>query len=181
MQNESSRGRFGSTRDSAYASICHCTLYHCKMSAGHSYSLHGPIAMLRLFWYIFAHEFLFNPQFNLEPDYIIRKEIRQRIQRRNLCREILSTFHTRVDNRSIRHFCIVFTPKLLLPLRRSPPKSNTPIPSPTPLTTPNGIRMQSPVLSQLTSADRQMGQAKVISHKRFALWSDVLIMIGLRP
>jgi len=38
-------------------------------------------------------------------------------------------FHTRVDNRSIRHFCIVFTPKLLLPLRRSPQKSNTPIPS----------------------------------------------------
>jgi len=36
-----------------------------------------------------------------------------------------------------------FTPpkKLPLPLRRSPPKSNTPIPSPTPLTTPNGIRI----------------------------------------
>jgi len=30
-----------------------------------------------------------------------------------------------------------FSPKLPLPLRRSPPKSNTPIPSPTPLTTPN--------------------------------------------
>jgi len=40
--------------------------------------------------------------------------------------EILPILHTRVDNRSIRHFGIVFTPKLSLPLRRSPPKSNTP-------------------------------------------------------
>jgi len=31
--------------------------------------------MLRLFCYIFAHEFLFNPYFDLEPDYIIRKPI----------------------------------------------------------------------------------------------------------
>jgi len=66
--------------------------------------------MLRLFRYVFALEFLFNAQFDLEPDYIIRKGIRQRIQQCNLCREILSTFYTRVDNRSIRHFCIVFTP-----------------------------------------------------------------------
>jgi len=28
----------------------------------------------------------------------------------------------------------------------------------------------------LTSADRQMAQAKVLSHKRFALWSDALII-----
>ena len=41
-------------------------------------------------------------------------------------------------------------PKLPLPLRRSPPKFNTPIPSPTPLTTPNGIQIQSAVLPQLT-------------------------------
>jgi len=68
----------------------------------------------------------------------------------NSIREILSTFHTRVDNRSICHFCIVFTPKLPLPLQRSPPKSNTPIPSPTPLTTPNGIWIQSAVLPQYT-------------------------------
>jgi len=68
--------------------------------------------------------------------YVIRKGIWRRIQPCNLRREILSTFHTRVDHRSVRHFCIVFTPKLPLPLRRSPPKVNTPIPSPTPLTTP---------------------------------------------
>jgi len=64
---------------------------------------------------VFAHEFLFNLQFDLEPDYIIRKPILHRIQRSILFREILSTLHTRVDNRSIRHFCIVFTPKLPLP------------------------------------------------------------------
>jgi len=97
-----------------------------------------------LFCYVFAHEFLFNPQFDLEPDYIIRKGIRHRIQRCNLRREILSTFHTPVDHRSVCHFCIVFTAKLPLRLRRSPPKSNTPIPSPTSLTTPKGIRIQSP-------------------------------------
>jgi len=47
--------------------------------------------------------------------YIIRKPLLRRIQRYILRREILSTFHTRVDNRSIRHFCIVFTCKLPLP------------------------------------------------------------------
>ena len=87
---------------------------------------------------------------------------------------MLSTFHTRVDKRSIRHFCIVFTPNLPLPLRRSPPKSNTPLPSPTPLTTPNDIPIYSRVSPLLTCADRQMAQAKVLSHKRFALWSDAL-------
>jgi len=40
-------------------------------------------------------------------------------------------------------------------LRRSPPKSNTPITRLTPLTTPNGIQIQSAVSSQLTFADRQ--------------------------
>jgi len=34
-----------------------------------------------------------------------------------------------------------FTPKLPLPLRRSPLPSNTPTPRPTPLTIPNGIRI----------------------------------------
>jgi len=47
--------------DSAFASVCRCMLYRCKMTAGRSYSLHGPIAMLHLFCYIFAHEFFFNP------------------------------------------------------------------------------------------------------------------------
>ena len=71
--------------------------------------------VLRLFCYIFAHEFLFNPHFDLEPDDIIGKGIRHRIQRYTVRMEILPIFHTRVDNRSIRHFCIVFTPKLPLP------------------------------------------------------------------
>jgi len=48
------------------------------------------------------------------------------------------------------------TSKLALPLRRSPPPSNTPIPQPTPLTIPNGIRIQSAVLPQYTfRTDRQ--------------------------
>jgi len=40
-------------------------------------SIVAAVAMdvLRLFCYIFAHEFLFNPHFDLEPDYIIRKGI----------------------------------------------------------------------------------------------------------
>jgi len=139
-------------------------LYRCKMTAGHNYLLHGRIAMLHLFCYVFAHEFLFNPQFDLEPDCIITKPILYRIQQYILRREILLTFHTRVDNRSVRHFCIVFTPKLPLSLRRSPPKSHRPIPSPTPLTTPNGIQIQSPVSRLLTCGDRQMAQAKVVSH-----------------
>jgi len=110
----------------------------------------------------FLHmNFSSTPQFDLEPDYIIRKLIDHRILWHIWRREILSTFHTWVDNRSIHHFCIVFTPKLPLPLRRSPPKSHTPIPSPTPLTTPNGIQIQSPVSPLLTSANRQMAMINV--------------------
>jgi len=40
---------------------------------------------------------------------------------------------------------LFWLPNLPLPLRRSPPTSNTPIPRPTLLTTPNGIRIQSAV------------------------------------
>jgi len=36
--------------------------------------------VLRLFCYIFANEFLFNPHFDLEPDFIIKKGIWHRIQ-----------------------------------------------------------------------------------------------------
>jgi len=174
MQNESSRSRFGSTRDGVCIRMLLYAVYCCRMSARHSYSLHGPIAMLHLFWYVFADKFFFNSILNLT----IRKGIRRRIQRCNLRREILSTFHTRVYNQWIRHFCIVFTPKLPLRLRRSPPKSNTPIPSLTPLTTPNGIPIQSPVSPLLTCENQQMGQAKVLSHKRFALWSEALKIKG---
>ena len=142
------------------------------------------IAMLRVLCYIFVYKFLFNAHFDLEPDYIIRKPIVHRIQRCILRREILSTFHTRVDYRSVRHFPIEknraqipknarnharncpsckFTPNLPLPLRRSPPKSNTSIPSPTPLTTPNGIRIQSAVLPLFQCVDRQMRMFSNIS------------------
>jgi len=52
-------------------------------------------------------------------------------------------------------------------LRRSPPPSNTLIPRPTPLTTPNGIGIQSAVLPQYTFwTDRQTGrQAHGISDR----------------
>ena len=55
------------------------------------------VAMLRLFCYGFAHEFLFNPEFDLEPDYIIRKPIVHRIQPFLFAMEILSTFHRPVS------------------------------------------------------------------------------------
>ena len=53
-------------------------------------------------------------------------------------------------------------PKLFLPLQRFPPPFNTPIPRPIPLTTPNGIQIQSAVLPQYTlrtdiHTNRQMG------------------------
>jgi len=150
--------------------MCYMRVVCCaaaKMTAGPRLCCYR-LAVLRLFRYVFAHEFLFNPHFDLEPDYIIRKGIRHRIQRCNLHREILPTFHTGVDHQSVHHFCIVFTPKLPLPLRRSPSKVNTPIPILTPLTTPNSIRIQSAVLPLLTCADRQMGQAKALSHQRSA-------------
>jgi len=65
--------------------------------------------VLCLFWYIFAHEFLFNPHFDLEPGYIIRKGIRHRIQRYTVRTEILPIFHTRVDYRSLCQ-CIRMSP-----------------------------------------------------------------------
>jgi len=65
------------------------------------------VAMLRVLCYVFANKFPLQPYFNLEPDYIIRKPIVHRIQRYILHREILSTFHTRVDHRSVRHFTTV--------------------------------------------------------------------------
>jgi len=43
-----------------------------------------------------------------------------------------------------------FTPKMSLPFRRSLLPPNTPIPRPTPLTIPNGIRIQLAVLPQYT-------------------------------
>jgi len=62
------------------------------------------VEVLRLFCYVFSHEFLFNPHFDLEHDYIIRKGIRHRIQRYTVRTEILSTFHTRVESISQRHY-----------------------------------------------------------------------------
>jgi len=115
---------------------------------------------LRVSSYVFADEFRVNPHFDLEFDYIIRKGIWRRIQRYTVRTEILPIFQTRVDNRSTCHFCILFTPKLPLPLRRSAPKSSTLLPSQTPLTTPNGTKIHPRVWPLLTCADRQMVHAK---------------------
>jgi len=51
--------------------------------------------------------------------------------------------------------------KQSLPLDAGGLPSNTRMPGPTPLTTPNSIRIQSAVLPLLTCADRQMGHVKV--------------------
>jgi len=52
--------------------------------------------------------------------------------------------------------CPKFTPKLTLPLWRSPPLSNTPTHRPAPLTIPNGIWIHSSVLPQISfRTDRQ--------------------------
>jgi len=56
------------------------------------------IAILDVFELLQSCIFRINPHFDLEPDYIIKKPIFQRIRRCNLRREILSTFHTRVDH-----------------------------------------------------------------------------------
>jgi len=62
-------------------------------------------------------------------------------------------------------------------LRLSPPKSNTPIPRQTPLTTSKGIGIQSAVLPQCTlrtdrQTDTQMVQANVPYHNRFARYAN---------
>jgi len=49
------------------------------------------VAILRVFKLLHSCTFRVNPYFDLEPEYIIRKGIRHRIQRCNLRREILST------------------------------------------------------------------------------------------
>jgi len=77
--------RLGTRRMRPYAGVC-CLLLllvpwfknRSKMSACYNYWLHGRIAILRLFLYVFAHEFLFNPQFDLEPDYIYQFMVNKR-------------------------------------------------------------------------------------------------------
>jgi len=97
----------------------------------------------------FACTFLFNPHFNLEPDYIIRNPIIHRIQQYIPRREILSTFHTRVECISQRHYaywnqCMPRCrksqkpcQKQTLPLEACGLPSNPWMSGPTPLTTPN--------------------------------------------
>jgi len=65
--------------------------------------------------------------------------------------------------------------KMLLLLRRFPPPSNTPVPRPTPLTSPNSIHIQSAVLPQYTihtdrPADR-LGN-RFVPRPTYALYVD---------
>ena len=62
---------------------------------------------MRVFYCYIRVHFASTPTLILNIDYIIRKPIVHRIQRYIPHREILSTFHTRVDHRSVRHLCII--------------------------------------------------------------------------
>jgi len=59
-------------------------------------------------------------------------------------------------------------PKLPIPLRRSPSPSNTPIPWPTPLIIPNGIRIHSAILPQYTF--RTEGTTHTHPHPQIDRW-----------
>ena len=139
------------------------------------------VEVLRLFSYIFSHEFLFNPHSDLESDYIIRKGIRHRIQRYTMRTEILPIFHTRVNYQSVcqcihicRH-CKVLDKnfaksqkpcrKQPLPLESHGLPSNTWMPGLAPLTTtiPNGILIQSAVLPQYTCADSSVVTIEIVN------------------
>jgi len=117
------------------------------MAAVHRWLRSGRVEIL--FWYVFAHKFRVNPHFDLEHDYIIRKGIWRRIQRYTVRTEILPTFHTGVECISQHHYaywnqcmrrcrkCSNPCQKQPLPLEACGPPSNTWMPWPTPLTTPN--------------------------------------------
>ena len=69
--------------------------------------------------------------------------------------------------------------KLPLPLRRSPPKSNKPLPSPTPLTTLNGIRIQSAVLPHVRTDGRGTTWSITLALcSAILIASDALIISG---
>ena len=80
-------------------------------------------------------------------------------------------------------------PKLPLSLRQSPSPSSTPIPQPTPLITPNGIRIHSSILPQCTFRTNRHRQTNRWSRRQVSKntasacytdrESDVLIMVKL--
>jgi len=77
----------------------------------------------RVLCYVFVHKFLFNPHFDLEPDYkkeSTRKPTVHRILRYIPRREILSTFHTRVDHLCIINYTVEFSKNAGNHARNSP-------------------------------------------------------------
>jgi len=117
----------------------------------------------------FCQLLLSNPSIDLVLEYIFGKPMKHRFQPYIVCTEISSTKSPLVTMGRLK-----FTPKMLLSFWRSPSKSNTPIPRPTPLTTRNGIRMQWAVSAQYTSrTDRQTdgrGKSSVPLALRLLCW-----------
>ena len=73
----------------------------CAAANGGGLLAAGKATVLMFVFVRFLREFRVNPNFDLEPDYVIRKGISRRIQWYTLRTEILPTFHTRVDRRSL--------------------------------------------------------------------------------
>jgi len=104
------------------------------------------IAMLHVLCYVFVHKFLFNAHFDFEPDYIVSKPIRHRFQ---LCFGKYCQLFTHESNTFLTSFrplkrigrkcrkCQKPCQKQPVPLDARGLPSNTRMPGPTPLTTPN--------------------------------------------
>jgi len=105
-------------------------------------------------------KFFVNPNFvlKLTSSYIFRKTKNRCFQLYIVCTEILSTFHTQVEPKTLKNAIQVNGAKTQptpIPFRECQPLSNTPIPQSTTLTTPNSIHSQSPILPQNTLQTKQ--------------------------
>jgi len=86
-----------------------------------------------------------------------RKSMNRCFQRHIVCMEKLSIVHTRVEYKNTLKNAMHTNGRKKNPIPPLP-QSNTPIPWPTPLTTPNGIQMQSAVLQYTLWTDRLTGR-----------------------
>jgi len=140
-----------------------------------------------------------NHNIDLEHDCIFRKPTKRRLQRYIVRTKILSTLHVRVEYISVPKYAILPShtngrkiPKQPLSLGARGPSSNTPVPRPTQLTIPNGIRIHSAVLPQYTfrtdrptdrpthrrtdgSGDRSVRLSRTLA---ILIESDALIIVG---
>ena len=95
------------------------------------------------------------PNFDLEPHYFFGMPMNRRFQWCIVYTETFSTFHAQVEYISFPKIC--YSNQCEQKITKTSPSpwgmrtpSNTPIPWPTPLITPNGIQIQSAVLPQYT-------------------------------